>query len=146
MDIYISDLSYEITEEELHEREKVKVLIIDDDMNIQRLFREELEEEGYEVFTAGTGRKALFLLEMESPDIVSLDILMPDIDGRSLLRQIKKQSPDTPVIMTSAYDYRDDFKVLTSEAYVVKSSDLKELKGTIINLLQSRQKEQKPSN
>jgi DNA-binding response OmpR family regulator len=110
---------------------KMKILVVDDDTNIIRYYKEELEEEGYEVLTAHTGKKALELFEKESPDIVTLDILMPDIDGISLLRQMKEQQPKTPVIMSTAYDYRDDFSVWASEAYVVKSSDLKELKETI---------------
>jgi DNA-binding response OmpR family regulator len=144
MNIYKSDLSYEVPEEELQEREKVRVLIVDDDANIQLLYKEELEEEGYKLFIAGTGVEALEMFVNEKPDIVTLDILMPDIDGISLLRKMKELNSKIPIIMSTAYDYRDDFAVWASEAYIVKSSDLNELKGTIINLLKSRQKEQKP--
>jgi DNA-binding response OmpR family regulator len=113
----------------------VKLLIVDDDINIQRLYKEELEEEGYSVIIAGTGKEALDMFNKENPDIVTLDILMPDIDGISLLRKIKELSPKTPVIMSTAYDYRDDFAVWASEAYIVKSSDLDELKKTIKKLI-----------
>lgn len=109
----------------------MKILVVDDDRNIIRYYKEELEDEGYEVVTAHTGKKALELFEKENPDIVTLDILMPDIDGISLLRQMKEQRPKTPIIMSTAYDYRDDFAVWASEAYVVKSSNLTELKRTI---------------
>jgi DNA-binding response OmpR family regulator len=113
----------------------VKILIVDDDLHIQRLYKEELEEEGYEIVVAGTGKEALELFEKENPDLVTLDILMPDIDGISLLRKMKEQSPKTPIIMSTAYDYRDDFAVWASEAYTVKSADLTELKGTIKKLI-----------
>lgn len=113
----------------------MKLLIVDDDINIQRLYKEELEEEGYEVIVASTGKDALELFEKENPDIVSLDILMPDIDGISLLRKMKELKPKIPIIMSTAYDYRDDFAVWASEAYIVKSSDLGELKQTIKKLL-----------
>jgi DNA-binding response OmpR family regulator len=113
----------------------MKLLIVDDDANIQRLYKEELEEEGYEVIIASTGKDALELFEKEKPDIVTLDILMPDIDGISLLRKMKEQRPNIPIIMSTAYDYRDDFAVWASEAYIVKSADLSELKNTIRNLL-----------
>ena len=109
----------------------MKILIVDDDLNIQRFYKEELEEEGYEVVIAGTGKDALKMFEKENPDIVTLDILIPDIDGISLLRKMKEQRPDIPVIMSTAYDYRDDFAVWASEAYIIKSSDLSELKRTI---------------
>ncbi len=113
----------------------MKLLVVDDDVHIQKLYKEELEEEGYEVIIAGTGKEALELFEKENPDIVTLDILMPDIDGISLLRKMKEQKPNIPIIMSTAYDYRDDFAVWASEAYIVKSSDLTELKKTIKNLI-----------
>ncbi|HDN94865.1 MAG TPA: response regulator [Nitrospirae bacterium] len=113
----------------------MKLLIVDDDTNIQRLYKEELEEEGYDVTIATTGTNALELFQKENFDIVTLDILMPDIDGISLLRKMKEQKPDIPIIMSTAYDYRDDFAVWASEAYIVKSSDLGELKKTIKKLL-----------
>ena len=113
----------------------MKLLVVDDDINIQRLYQEELEEEGYEVVIASTGNDALDLFEKENPDIVTLDILMPDIDGISLLRKMKEKRPDIPIIMSTAYDYRDDFAVWASEAYIVKSSDLDELKKTIKKLI-----------
>jgi DNA-binding response OmpR family regulator len=113
----------------------VKLLIVDDDTNIQRLYKEELEEEGYSVFIASTGIEALEMFVREEPDIVTLDILMPDIDGISLLRKMKELNPKIPIIMSTAYDYRDDFAVWASEAYIVKSSDLNELKKTIKKLI-----------
>lgn len=113
----------------------MKILVVDDDLHIQRLYKEELEEEGYEIIIAGTGEEAMELFAQEDPDLVTLDILMPDIDGIKLLRQIKEKKPRLPVIMSTAYDYRDDFAVWASEAYVVKSADLNELKGTIKKLL-----------
>ncbi len=113
----------------------MKLLVVDDDINIQRLYKEELEEEGYDVIVAGTGKDALELFEKEKPDIVTLDILMPDIDGISLLRKMKEINSKIPIIMSTAYDYRDDFAVWASEAYLVKSSDLSELKKTIKELI-----------
>jgi len=112
-----------------------KILIVDDDLHIQKLYKEELEEEGYEVVVAGNGAKAMELFIQENPDIVTLDILMPDIDGIKLLRQMKEKKPRLPIIMSTAYDYRDDFAVWASEAYIVKSADLDELKKTIKTLL-----------
>lgn len=114
----------------------MKILIVDDDQNILRLYREELQEEGYEVVTASNGQEAIEQFEKEVPDIVTLDILLPDIDGIKLLRQMKEKRPRMPVIMSTAYDYRDDFAVWASEAYIVKSFDLTELKATIKKLIE----------
>jgi len=113
----------------------MKILIVDDDLHIQRLYKEEFEDEGYEVVVASNGQEAIEMFEKESPDIVTLDILLPDIDGIRILRQMKEKNPKIPVIMSTAYDYRDDFAVWASEAYIVKSSDLDELKIMIKKLL-----------
>ncbi len=114
----------------------MKILIVDDDQNILRLYKEELEEEGYSVVTASNGQEALDQFDRELPDLVTLDILLPDIDGIKLLRQMKEKRPRMPIIMSTAYDYRDDFAVWASEAYIVKSADLTELKATIKKLME----------
>jgi len=113
----------------------VKILVVDDDAHILKLYKVELEEEGYEVTTAGTGKEAMEIFEKDGFDLVTLDILMPDIDGISLLRKMKEMKPRMPIIMSTAYDYRDDFAVWASEAYLVKSADLTELKNLIRKLL-----------
>ena len=69
-----------------------KILVVDDDLHIQKLYKEELEEEGYEVIVAGSGVKAMELFVQENPDLVTLDILMPDVDGIKLLRQMKEKN------------------------------------------------------
>ena len=112
----------------------MKILIVDDDLSILRLYKEELEEEGYTVVTASNGVEAIEQFEKEAPDLVSLDIQLPDVDGIKLLRQMKEKRPRLPVIMSTAYDYRDDFSVWASEAYIVKSADLTEFKATIKRL------------
>ena len=86
--------------------------------------------------TASTGVEALEQFEKEAPDLVSLDIQLPDVDGIKLLRQMKEKRPRLPVIMSTAYDYRDDFSVWASEAYIVKSADLAEFKATIKRLIE----------
>jgi DNA-binding response OmpR family regulator len=113
----------------------MKILVVDDDPAIRLLYKEELEDEGYEVIVASSGEEALKLFDEENPDLVTLDILMPDMDGIQVLRKMKEKKPRVPIIMSTAYDYRDDFAVWASEAYVVKSSDTTELKNTIKKLL-----------
>ncbi|MFO0751973.1 MAG: response regulator [Thermodesulfovibrionales bacterium] len=114
----------------------MKILVVDDEKNILKLYQAELEDEGYTVVTANSGREALEVFEKENPDIVTLDILMPDMDGIQVLRQMKEKKPAIPIIMLTAYDYRDDFSVWISDAYVVKSSDLANLKATIKQVIQ----------
>ncbi|GBE00238.1 alkaline phosphatase synthesis transcriptional regulatory protein PhoP [bacterium BMS3Abin07] len=112
----------------------MKILIVDDDPSIRMLYKEELEDEGYDIIVASSGEEALTLFDEQSPDIVTLDILMPGMDGIQVLRHMKEKNPKLPVIMSTAYDYRDDFGVWASEAYIVKSADLTQLKETIRKL------------
>ncbi len=120
----------------------MKILVVDDDQHLRELYKEELEEEGYKVLVASSGQEALEIFEKESPDIVTLDILMPGMDGIEVLRKMKEKDPKLPVIMCTAYDYRDDFSVWASEAYIVKSADLTELKNTIKKLLEEKKKDE----
>lgn len=114
----------------------MKILVVDDEKNILKLYEAELSDEGYTVVTASSGKEAIEVFRRENPDLVTLDILMPDMDGIQVLRQIKEMRPNVPVIMLTAYDYRDDFSVWVSDAYVVKSSDLGNLKSTIKQILE----------
>ena len=106
----------------------MKILVVEDEVNLCRLYREELEEEGHTVLTAATAAAAMELFGSERPDIVTLDINLSHADeGFQLLRRMKEVRPAVPVIMLSAYDYRDDFAVWCADDYVVKSSDLSAL-------------------
>ena len=109
-----------------------KILVADDEMAIRLLYSEELKEEGYEVFTASNGREALEIVEKEPLDLVILDIKMPEMDGIEALRQIKEKKPNLPVLLSTAYgEYKQDFATWASDDYLVKSSDLEDLKSAV---------------
>lgn len=96
------------------------------------LYREELEEEGYQVISAYTGEEGLEKFKAESPDLVILDIQMPGINGIETLRQMKMENPKLPVILSSAYnEYKQDLGAWASDEYVVKSSNINELKEAV---------------
>ncbi|MFH0787521.1 MAG: response regulator [Pseudomonadota bacterium] len=108
-----------------------RILIADDEEALQRLYKEEFEEEGYGVLLAGNGKEVLSLLEdpNQRPDLIVMDIRMPEMNGIDTLRVIKEKYPQIPVILCSAYsEFKQDFSVWASDDYVVKSSDLTELK------------------
>ncbi|HOE16652.1 MAG TPA: response regulator [Syntrophorhabdaceae bacterium] len=113
-----------------------RILVVDDEENIRLLFKEELEEEGFEVDLASNGLEALDKLKEGRFDLVVLDIKMPGMDGIQALNEIKNANKDQPVILCSAYgEFKQDFSSWVSDGYVVKSADTRELKQTIKNIL-----------
>ena len=78
-----------------------KILVADDEQNIIQLLRLYLREEGYEVVAAADGRQALERFNAESPDLVLLDLMMPELGGFEVCTEIRKRS-DVPVIMLTA--------------------------------------------
>jgi DNA-binding response OmpR family regulator len=112
------------------------ILVVDDEVNLCRLYEKELEEAGYNVVIAHDGRKAVELVERNGVDLVVLDIRMEGQDGIDTLHQLIQQKRDLPVILNTAYStYRMDFNTWLADAYVIKSSDLTELKDKIQELL-----------
>ncbi|MBS4208330.1 response regulator transcription factor [Bacillus sp. FJAT-50079] len=79
---------------------KGKVLVVDDEYKIRSLLTLYLLEHEYEVITAGNGKEALSLIEQQNPDIVVLDIILPDISGLNLCKHIRKYK-EIPVIYLS---------------------------------------------
>jgi len=113
-----------------------KILVADDEEGIRILYKEELEEEGYEVKVAANGKETLELVTACLPDLVILDIKMPDINGLDILQQIRTMFRDLPVILSSAYpEYQQNLTTWASDAYVVKSSNLSNLKATVKKIL-----------
>jgi two-component system, response regulator, stage 0 sporulation protein F len=112
------------------------ILVVDDDEAIRALLQEELEEEGYKVLIATNARDALKMVAAEPLDLVILDIRMPGMDGLEALPRILGIKEGLPVIMNTAYSqYQDSFMSWAADAYVVKSSDLTELKDKIKELV-----------
>ena len=112
--------------------EKKRILLVDDEEGIQLLYREEFEEEGFEVISAYNGDEALEKFNKESLDLVILDINMPGMSGIEVLRRMKEIKPDLPVILSSAYqEYKQDFSTWASEDYIVKSANMEELKNAV---------------
>ncbi len=112
--------------------EKKRILVVDDEESIHLLYKEELEEEGYEVSSAMSGEEALKAFQEAPPDLVILDINMPGMSGIEVLRQMKEQRPDVPVILSSAYpEYKQDLASWASDDYIVKSFNLDELKASV---------------
>lgn len=105
-----------------------KILLVDDEESIHLLYRDELEEVGYEVHSALSGDEALNTMEIIKPDLIILDINMPGTNGIDTLRSMKEKHPALPVILSSAYqEFKQDLASWASDEYIVKSADMTEL-------------------
>jgi len=116
-----------------------KILIVDDEINVRKLYGEELASEGYSTVSASNVKEALEKVEQEEPDLVILDIKLGEESGIEALMKIARQRKHLPVILNSAYSiYRDNFQTWAADAYIVKSVDLAPLKEKIRDLLTTR--------
>jgi two-component system KDP operon response regulator KdpE len=110
-----------------------RVLVVDDEPQIRRSLRTTLAANGYEVHEAGTGEDALAAAAAEVPDLVVLDLRLPDMDGTEVIRRLRGWS-DVPVIVLSVRDRQDD-KIAALDAgaddYVTKPFGLGELLARI---------------
>jgi len=115
----------------------MKILVVDDEQEIRGLLLETLREGGYDTLEAANGADALRIIEAKSPDLVILDILMPDMNGFHVLQQLRKTS-ETPVIILSARtDTVDKVKSfeLGADDYVSKPFRLIELTARVAAVL-----------
>jgi CheY-like chemotaxis protein len=116
-----------------------RILIVDDDDHQRLLYREEFEDDGFEVVEARDGREALACIERQCPDAVVLDINMPGMDGLHTLTRIHDLNRRLPVILNSAYAaYQDQFVSWIADAYVTKSSDPRALRRAVRDVLENR--------
>ena len=116
------------------------LLVIDEEVNTRLLYKDEFQEEGYEVTVAETTEEAMEKIHQRRPDIITLDIKMPGTKGIELLRMIREEESEIPIVICSAYArYRKDFRVGVCDAFVVQSADFSELKKTIKRILNYKQ-------
>jgi len=117
-----------------------RILIVDDHEDNVELLRARLESWGYTTETATNGREALSKVEAEPPDLILLDVMMPEIDGIEVARRIKGNDslPFIPIIMQTALDSTEN-KVEGLEAgaddYITKPIDFAELKARLTSML-----------
>jgi DNA-binding NtrC family response regulator len=116
--------------------EKASLLLVDDDQNQRESYRIRLERRGYRVRTASGADEAAAALREERPDVVVLDIAMPERDGLSALQEFLDTDPRLPVIIHTSYPaYADNFLAWAADAYIVKSQDISPLLEAIDNAI-----------
>jgi len=109
------------------------ILAVDDEAGILRLIKLELSSQGFRVVVAGDGEEALRIAEQQRPDIVVLDIMMPQMSGLEVMRRLRERT-SVPVILLTAKDHDDD-KVrgleLGADDYLVKPFNPEELSARV---------------
>jgi DNA-binding response OmpR family regulator len=111
------------------EMPKGKILVVDDEPKIVSTVRAYLEREGYDVMEASDGKRALEVFQQQLPDLIILDLMLPEIDGLEVCRQIRRSS-DVPIIMLTARQEDADKLVgleIGADDYVTKPFSPREL-------------------
>ncbi|MFB0566924.1 MAG: sigma-54-dependent transcriptional regulator [Candidatus Aminicenantaceae bacterium] len=117
-----------------------KILIVDDEKLIRWSLSQKLNDWGHEVLSAENGEKALKLTEEEMPDLIMLDVKLPDKKGTDLLEDLKKIKPELPIIMITAFGVIEDaVTAMRRGAYdfITKPIDYTKLQSTIKNALET---------
>ncbi len=118
---------------------KEKILVIDDDTSLRRVLEYNLQEEGYDVLAASSGEEGLYFFEKSRPDLVITDMKMSGMDGLMVLKSIKERSPETLVIIITAFG-TVDVAVQAMKAgaydYITKPFNRDALKMTVSKALQ----------
>jgi CheY-like chemotaxis protein len=117
-----------------------RVLVVDDDPQVLRLMRVNLELEGYDVVSAPDGEEALEAVVTERPDVVVCDVMMPGVDGLTVLRSLRSnpQFSKIPFVVVSAKAQRSDVKAaldMGADTYITKPFDPQDLLDAVEHLL-----------
>jgi two-component system, NtrC family, response regulator AtoC len=109
-----------------------RVLVVDDEQSLRKVLAATLQREGYEVTVCGNGEEAISALERDGADVVVTDLVMPRMDGLTLLRKVVARHPDVPVIVVTAHGRVDSaVEAMKAGAFLAKPFDHGELKAII---------------
>ena len=106
---------------------KRKILLVDDEADFIDLLRARFEANGYVVITSNNGKDALDRFKKDKPDAILLDIMMPELDGLNVLKQIRAEDAVLPIFIVTAFSNEERVKVagkLNATGFIVKTQDL----------------------
>src|SRR5512136_1793253 len=110
-----------------------RILVVDDEVSVTDLLAYNLRKAGYEAFIAADGREALRLAKSVDPDLILLDLMLPEVDGLDVCRELRRTSK-VPIIMITARDEEVDRVVgleLGADDYVCKPFSMRELMARV---------------
>lgn len=117
---------------------KPTILVVDDEKGVSELFHRILKEDEYTVLTANSGKEALELVEKKSPDLVILDLKLPDMNGIQVLHRLKKINENIEVIIITGYGTIKTARMamrLKAYDYITKPFDINYIKALIKDAL-----------
>ena len=123
-----------------------KIVVIDDEPSVQEVVRGYLEKDGYLVYVAGNGRDGLALAESKKPGLIVLDLMLPDVSGEEICREIRSRS-DVPILMLTAKaseDERVGGLALGADDYLTKPFSPRELVARVRAVLRRTQGAEMP--
>lgn len=124
------------------------MLIVDDDQHVVELVKLYLEKEGFRVASADSGVRAMAQVKANPPELIVLDVMLPDVDGWEVCRQVRRSS-DVPIIMLSARDQDIDKIVgleIGADDYLTKPFEPRELMARVKAVLRRYTHQQEPAN
>lgn len=124
------------------------ILVVDDKVSLRTLVKSYLTQSGFNVVEASNGREALFVARETRPDLILLDIMMPELDGFGFMQQFKKQD-DTPIIMITAKVEESDAVLgleLGADDYITKPFGMREMLARVRAVLRRFEKAAAPSD
>jgi DNA-binding response OmpR family regulator len=124
------------------------ILVVDDKANVRTLVREYLTEQGFRIVTAENGQTAIYTARQEKPDLVLLDIMMPEMDGLEFIRVYRKES-EVPIILLTAKLEESDKVIgleLGADDYITKPFGMRELLARIHTVLRRAGQNPHPSS
>lgn len=123
------------------------ILVVDDNPSLRTLVREYLSEQGYRVITADNGQNALYTARSEKPDLILLDVMMPEMDGYQFISAYRKEN-DVPIILLTAKLEESDKVIgleLGADDYITKPFGMRELLARIRAVLRRVGSDARPS-
>jgi two-component system OmpR family response regulator len=127
---------------------EARLLVVDDEPNIRELFSASLRMAGFEVLTAADGKEALRVAEQSTPDLVMLDVMLPDLDGLAVAGRLRSRGRRVPVLFVTAKDTPEDrlAGLGLGEDYVTKPFSLEEVIARIRAVLRRTRRGAPPPN
>jgi DNA-binding response OmpR family regulator len=118
------------------------ILVVDDEAKLRDLIRVYLEQEGYHVVEAGHGREALYVARVEKPDLIILDLMMPEMGGYEFMRAFSKEAETAVILLTAKVEDQDKILGLElgADDYVTKPFNVRELLARVRAVLRRTNK------